>query len=290
MQPFYAAPGRMTTPGRYGALFDGLPSGVGALAEVAQGLIVHEFLTQRYGFELSGERRETVHVRPVEEMLDRIAVEDSRPLTSAREPDARFVGDCRHFTVLTVAMLRAQGTQARARCGFGDYFGSGWFEDHWVCEYWDDDAGRWLLADAQLDGMQQRLFGIGFDTVDVPRDRFAVAGKAWAEYRAGQVDPANYGLSAIKESGDWWIAANLVRDVAALNNMEMLPWDVWGAMPKPGEPIGDDSLALFDRLAALTADPDFPQAQLAEMYEGDDRLRVPGTVFNAARGRSEDIA
>ena len=75
--------------------------------------------------------------------------------------------------------------------------------------------------------------------------------------------------------------------MAALNNMEMLPWDVWGAMPEPGEPISDDSLALFDSLAALTADPDLPRPQLAEVYESDDRLRVPGTVFNAVRTHPE---
>ena len=289
MQAFYATYGRMTSPGRRKALFGGLPSGVGALSEVAQGLIVHEFLTEQYGFKLSDERRATVHVRPVEEMLDRIAAEDGRRLTVARDPDARFVGDCRHFTVLTVAMLRAQGTPARARCGFGGYFGSGMFEDHWVCEYWNEQAGRWVLADAQLDDTQRRLFGIDFDPLDVPRDQFVVAGQAWAQCRSGEADPASFGLSVVKEAGDWWIAANIVRDVAALNNMEMLPWDSWGAMPKPGEPIDDERMALFDRLAALTSDPDFPQPQLTEMYESDDRLRVPGTVFNAVRGRAEDV-
>jgi hypothetical protein len=70
----------MTSPGRHSALFDGLPSGVEAVCQIAQGLIVHEFLTQRYGFKLSDERRATVHVRPVEEMLDRIVAEDSREL------------------------------------------------------------------------------------------------------------------------------------------------------------------------------------------------------------------
>jgi hypothetical protein len=163
------------------------------------------------------------------------------------------------------------------------------FEDHWVCEYWNDEAGRWVLADAQIDDMQRRLFGIDFDPLDVPRDGFVVAGQAWTAYRSGEADPASFGLSAIKESGDWWIAANLVRDVAALNNMEMLPWDVWGAMPEPGEPIGDDAVAVFDRLAALTIDPDFPRPQLTEMYESDDRLRVPPTVFNAARKRAEEV-
>lgn len=288
MHAFYATPGRMTSPGRHTALFDGLPSGVAALSQVAQGLIVHEFLTQRYGFELSDEQRATVHVRPVEQMLDRIAARDSRPLTAAREPDARFVGDCRHYTVLTVAMLRAQGTPARARCGFGGYFGSGMFEDHWVCEYWNAEAGRWMLADAQIDDVQRSLFGVDFDTLDVPRDGFVVAGQAWAQCRAGEADPANFGLSSLKEGGDCWIAGNLVRDVAALNNMEMLPWDAWGLMPKPGEPIDDATAAVLDKLAALTSDPDVPQPELIEIYEKDDRLRVPGTVFNAVRGRPEE--
>ena len=290
MQAFYATYGRLTSPGRHEALFDGLPSGIGALAEIAQGLIVHEFLTQRYGFELSDERRAMVHVRPVEEMLDHIAAEDSSPLTAAREPAARFVGDCRHFTVLTVAMLRAQGTPARARCGFGGYFGSGMFEDHWVCEYWNADAGRWVLADAQLDDMQRRLFGIDFDPLDVPRDQFVVAGQAWAQYREGKADPASFGLSAMKEGGDWWIASNLVRDVAALNNMEMLPWDVWGAMPKPDETIDDERVALFDRLAGLTRNPDFPLSGLTGAYLNDDRLRVPDNVFNGVLKRVDAIA
>jgi hypothetical protein len=290
MRPFYTTPGPLTSPGRHEALFAGLPSGIGALSEVVQGLLVHEFLTQQYGFELSDERRATVHVRPVEQMLDRIVAEDDRPLTCAREPDARFVGDCRHFTVLAVAMLRAQGTPARARCGFGSYFGSGMFDDHWVCEYWNDEADRWVLADAQLDETQRRLFGIDFDPLDIPRDRFVVAGQAWARCRSGEADPASFGLSVVQKGGDWWIAANVVRDVAALNNMEMLPWDGWGAIPKPNEAIGDDDLALFDRLAALTRDPDFPRSQLTEMYEGDERLRVPDTVFNAILERTENIA
>jgi hypothetical protein len=53
--------------------------------------------------------------------------------------------------------------------------------------------------------------------------------------------------------------------------------------------IDDERVALFDRLVALTRDPDFRLSQLTGMYESDDRLRVPGTVFNAVLGRAEDI-
>jgi transposase len=63
MQAFYATHGRMTSPGRHKVLLDGLPSGIRALSKITQGLIVHEFLTQQYGFELPDERRATVHAR-----------------------------------------------------------------------------------------------------------------------------------------------------------------------------------------------------------------------------------
>src|ERR1700733_10804496 len=180
---FYLQPGVMTTPGRYQPLFADLPGGTAALAAVAQGLLIHEFLTEQYGVTLADERRATVHTRPLTDMLERIVAEDSRPLTVAREPAGRLTGDCRHFTVLTVAMLRAQGTPARARCGFGGYFGTGWFEDHWVCEYWHVGHQRWQLLDAQVDGVQLGWFPIDFDLTDVPRDQFLVGGEAWRRIR-----------------------------------------------------------------------------------------------------------
>jgi hypothetical protein len=44
-------------------------------------------------------------------------------------------------------------------------------------------------------------------------------------YRSGTADPAMFGLTMTHEAGDWWIAANLMRDAAALRNIELLPWD-----------------------------------------------------------------
>ena len=125
--------------------------------------------------------------------------------------------------------------------------------------------------------------------MDVPREKFLVAGDAWRLCRDGDADPAKFGLSLLNEAGYWWIAANLVRDVAALNNMEMLPWDVWGAMPAPDEIIGDERYALFDRLAGLTRVPDATFADLTAAYTQDTRLRVPATVYNAVLNRPEPV-
>ena len=286
---YYLDPAVMTAPGDYQPLLADLPHGAAALARVAHGVLIHEHIAGAYGVTLTDKRRASVHVRPVAALLERMMAGDRRPLTVPREPAGRLPGNCRHFTVLTAAMLRAQGTPARARCGFGGYFGTGTFEDHWVCEYWDEAARRWKLADAQIDDVQLGLFEVDFDLMDVPREAFLVAGDAWRLCRDGGADPARFGLSLMGEGGYWWIAANLLRDVAALNNMEMLPWDVWGAMPAPDEAISDEQYALFDRLAGLTCDPDVAFAELRAAYASDARLRVPATVYNAVLNRPEPV-
>jgi len=190
MHEFYTRPGTMTSAGRYAPLLAGLPRDIPGLAAVGHGLLIHEHMAEGYGVTLSDEQRSSVHVRPVEQMLELIMGSDGRPLDVAREPAARLPVNCRHFTVLMVTMLRAQGTPARARCGFGGYFGTGWFEDHWVTEYWDSGQQRWRLIDPQIDDVQQGWFHTEFELTDVPRDQFLVGGEAWRRFRAGEADPA----------------------------------------------------------------------------------------------------
>src|SRR5262249_23063596 len=159
-------------------------------------------------------------------------------------PARRAVGVCRHFTLLLVAILRHKGYAARSRCGFGGYFEKGRYLDHWVGECWNAGEKRWVLVDAQLDDVQRRLVKIEVDPLDVPRDRFLVAGDAWSLCRAEVDDPDAFGIMDMK--GWWFIAGNVVRDIAALNRMEMLPWDVWGDMPQPGSGLSAAQFERFD--------------------------------------------
>jgi hypothetical protein len=284
---YYAAPATMTDAGRYADAFAALAREVGALARTVQGLLLHEHWALAYEQTLSPERRAESQLRQTERMLEHILARDPVPLDTARPVERRLVGVCRHFTVLTVAMLRAKGLPARARCGFGGYFRTGRFEDHWVVEYWNAADGRWRLADTQIDALQSARLKPDFDLLDVPRDRFVIAGDAWSQCRAGKADPSTFGLSFLKEHGLWFIAQNLIRDFAALNNMEMLPWDVWGAMARPDESWPEDRLAFFDQLAALTQRPDACFAELRQRYEGEKQLHVPPAVYNAVLKRLE---
>jgi hypothetical protein len=137
--------------------------------------------------------------------------------------------------------------------------------------------------DAQIDGLQRDELSIDFDPADVPRDRFVVAGDAWRQVRTGSADSSRFGLSSINEAGAWWIAGNLLRDAAALIDVETLPWDVWGAMPGPDDPVDE---ALFDELAGATDGPSMPDVR---RLMRDERLRVPAEVFNVQHHRREKI-
>ena len=189
---FYTQPATMTSLGEQAPLVKALPGDPGVLAAALHGLVIHEHMTGGYGVTLAEADRWTVHVRPAADLLAEIVARDPRPLDQARSPEGRVPGNCRHFTVLEAAMLRAHGTPARARCGFGGYFGTGWFEDHWVTEYWDSGQQRWRLIDAQIDDVQQGWFHTEFDADrraqgPVPGRRGGVAAVPGRRGRPGEV-------------------------------------------------------------------------------------------------------
>ena len=84
---FYTEPGRMTTAGCYTALLKDLPQGFASLATVAHGLLIHEHMAHGYGVKLSDVDRASVHIRPVEQILEQIMARDSRPLDMPRTPE-----------------------------------------------------------------------------------------------------------------------------------------------------------------------------------------------------------
>jgi hypothetical protein len=280
---FYRRPIDFSDPDRHATLFDDLPYGPAASARIVQGLLMHEHIAPAYGVSLTERQHAQAHIRPVSAMLESIVARDPQPLTQPRPASARQVGVCRHFTLLQVAMLRSQGLPARARCGFGAYFETGRFLDHWVTEYWNERESRWVMVDAQMDPVQRELFKLAFDPLDIPRGQFLIAGEAWVLCRTGKADPNMFGI--LDMYGLWFIASNVIRDLAALNNREMLPWDGWGAMVPNDEDI---ALELIDRLAALTRGPDAPLEALQAAYR-DPKVAVPTTVFNHVLNRPESV-
>jgi len=282
---YFVQHGRMTHPGMYASRYADLPSDLPALVQIVQGLIVHVFWAERYGLKLTPERQAEVQLRSMERRLARTFALDSAPLNMARPLDKKIVGNCRDFSLTLASLLQAQGIPARPRCGFGAYFLPDHYEDHWVCEYWDEYQGRWTLVDAQLDEFQCAALGISFDTLNVPRDQFIVGGMAWEMCRNEGVDPYRFGIFDMH--GIDFIKGNLIRDVAALNKMELLPWDCWGLILTQTTSLPPDDLSMLDRLAGLTQAvvPDFDSVR--QLYESDPRLCVGENIQSFVNGKME---
>ncbi|MGB4337814.1 MAG: transglutaminase-like domain-containing protein [Bacillota bacterium] len=273
---YFSVHGRMSDPGEHVALFNDMPHDIEALCRILQGAMIHANWLNRYGVELPGERFAELQLRHVSAMLARIVELDPRPLAEARPMDRRLLGNCRDLSLMLTSILRHQGVPARARCGFGRYFRAGHYEDHWVCEYWNGELQRWVLVDPQLDDVQRQVLGVKFDPTDVPRDQFLTAGEAWRMCRTGLADADRFGIFDMR--GPWFIRGNLVRDVAALNKVELLPWDSWGLAEADDEGLSSADLSLLDRAANLTHG-DVPRWDAVhQLYESDERLRVPAVI------------
>jgi hypothetical protein len=274
---FYARPGVMTDPGKHADLLAGLPGDVGALCKVVQQNLVHVFWAERYGRTLSEAEKGTLNVRPISGKLALMRQAGERPLLAGRALERRQVGNCRDFSLLLTTFLRQQGRPARARCGFGAYFLPEHFEDHWVCEYWNTELGRWVLVDAQLDELQRGALEIGFDPLDVPRDQFVIAGRAWQMCREGRADPKQFGIFDMH--GWWFIWGDVVRDFLSLNKVEILPWDheVGAFSHRLEDPFPDDQaeIAFCDRIAALTLSGEEAFGEVRREYEREARWHAP---------------
>jgi hypothetical protein len=278
-QEYYLTPGPTTDPGKYVDLFNGLPDDIPALCEIVQNNLFHIFWAERYGIKLSDEQQQTVNIRDLSHKLALIYEADPDPLVKTRELSLRQVGNCRDFSLLLTAFLRYKGIPTRARCGFGRYFLPGHFEDHWVCEYWNNQQSRWIMVDAQLDAFQLKSLGIRFNPVDVPHDQFITGGRAWQMCRVGQSQPDQFGIFDMH--GWWFIWGDAVRDFYALNKIEILPWDGgWGYLdhllddPLPGEA----ELQQYDRIASLCANAETSFQEIRSVYLSDPKFRLPSEI------------
>ena len=270
---YYLQHGAMSDPRAYAGCFEALPLSVSGMVEALQGLVVHVFWAQRYGLELSEERKNEVQIRPVHRKLARLLELDARPLSEARPLEQRLVSNCRDFSLLGSAMLRARGCPARARCGFGTYFWPGHYEDHWMIEYWLAGEGRWVSVDAQLDALQCEVLKIEFDPLDMPPGAFVTGGDAWLLCRRGQANPEDFGI--FQWHGWDFVKGNLFRDLLALNKFEVLPWDQWSALDKPYAEMTPEDLQRLDHVAELTLQGNSAFTAVRALYESTPFYHAP---------------
>ena len=95
-----------------GAL-DGLPHDPVGLCRTAQGLVMLPGLAPAFG--VPEERHDERTIRSASAVLRRVLELDPAPLHHPRALHDRVIGTCRHFALLSTALLRHRSIPARAR-------------------------------------------------------------------------------------------------------------------------------------------------------------------------------
>ena len=240
---FYRAPGPMTDlascPDKALA---GLPDTPAGLMAIVRGCVVDPAtLTQIYKLDVPSGREDERQIRPASDMVTRILELVDAPLTTARPPERRFLGTCRNYATLTAALLRRAGIATRVRAGFAGYFVQEVWMDHWIVEYARD--GAWVRVDPELDDMWLAKRSPEMTSEILASSMYLSGSEAWKKCRTREVDPDRFNMG-----GHWGIGeirGSVLYDLAALNQDEMLPWDVWGRMEAAYKGETDAS---YDRL------------------------------------------
>jgi len=229
--------------------FNNFPQDVKSLTEIIRGVGMHP--CHLNGLILPSERINDRYLKTVQEVVKKIKILDDSDLIKNRNDENKIVIICRHFAMLLTSILREQGVPARCRCGFATYFSNGWFEDHWICEYWN--GVRWIRVDPQMDKLitaKKQLNNIDFN--DMPSDIFFIGGVLWKLYREGIISGEFCGFSHEEsERGEWYIRDNMLRDYFSLNKIEYSYQETNYLMDRNYIP-NKEELILLDKIADLT--------------------------------------
>ena len=213
------------------------------------------------------------NLRPAARIIEALLSLAPEPVHIERPPSARVVGTCRHFAVVSCALLRYRGIRSRVRCGFATYFQPGQGLDHWITEYWHEGERRWVRVDSEVIAES-----VVRDPTDLEPGQFLSGGEAWAAFREGTIDASCFGVYGTENWGPAEIRGNAIKDLAALNKAEMLPWDEWGPMPamyRGNAPPGFDEI--LDQIAAASAADNI--AAISDLYAAGE-LTVPTDMMS----------
>lgn len=310
---YYRTPGPITGLGGHKAFTDWLTGDATALYQVAQGLIIHDMWVGSYGIEYNANNEYPQETAWMDDLLAKALELDNRSLAIPRAPEKRVIACCREFATLFCALLRAKGIPARSRCGFATYFGWGPnYEDHWVTEWWE--GSRWVWSDPQLDPLQQSLLQdwtlkngqpsaelrervLGFNPRDLKPGEFMTAGQAWKLCRQGKADPMRFGIGCpIRPEwgidslyGLWFVRGQLMRDFAALNKVETVPylvricrkldWKAWRLVGAADGELTGGELKLLDEVAEMTIDADCRFMDIRNLYDANPAVQVPDVII-----------
>lgn len=265
-------------PGPFADLLTAVPPRPREIGDVDRNLIAH-YRAAADG--LPEATREDIHLRW---LADHLATDQSRhplPLDVVRPLAERVQGCCRDHTLFAVGVLRHHGVPARSRVGFAGYIDPAWHFDHVIPEFHDGE--RWRRFDPEIDPAS----GLLPDPLDMEvgaHAPFQTAAEAYTLMRAGDLDPATYGVApGIPFHGERFVVGEVFYEVAHRYGDETLLWDWWGDIPAVDEPTPAATFELVDEVATLLLAADAgdlaAEALLYRRYSDDPRLH-PGDAVD----------
>ncbi|GAA0893941.1 hypothetical protein GCM10009122_36210 [Fulvivirga kasyanovii] len=262
---FYSEHSLVTDPEGYAEFLDDLPTNVSDLCHAIQGLLIH--FSSPEAPKLSG-MEDTNRFFLVSNLIKAIDELDNSPFDKRREANNRVVCTAREYALLLCCAMRHKNIPARVRSGFASYMGEpGYFSDHWVCEFWNSDNNEWVKADAMLYEQSR-----GELSYKVSPEQFVESGRAWQLSREKKTDENVFGYDV--KRGLAFIRSNMLRDFAALNKVELLPWSVlWGYKSK--QELRQDDFTKLDMLADLIVNNEKSWDQVRQVYLNEAWISGP---------------
>ena len=264
----------VTDPGRFSALLDAIPPDPASIGLAARNVIAHYRAEAAH---LPESSRDDINLRWLSEQLATDQARHGCTLDVDRPLAQRLQGCCRDHSLFGVGVLRQHGIPARSRVGFAGYFMPNWHPDHVIVEYWDVD--RWRRFDPEVDPAWHLLP----DPLDMEAGAdapFQTAAEVYTLMRAGDLDPATYGVAPDSPfAGERFVVGEVFYELAHRYGDETLLWDSWGAMDDPGR---DGLTEMVDGIAGLLIAADggdtAAESALYQRYLVDDGLHPGASV------------
>ncbi len=191
---------------------------------------------------------------------------------------------CREDAILLVSILKAKGIPARARSGFALFVtklnSAG---DHWISEYYDEKQQRWILVDADMyfDGKILKEYGVDFNLLDIPREKFIFGAEAYLKLRNGTYrkkdiyyasNPLTYGIPAA--------IRGLFYDFHSLMNDEIIFLYVPKYICDKNFELTEEEYLELEELATLMLEPDKNFSRLLEIWNTNSKFRIMSDALN----------
>jgi hypothetical protein len=143
----------------------------------------------------------------VKSILKGLVASNPAGIIYIRKPEDRLVLGCPQNAILLASILKYRGIPARVRCGYATYLIPGFHGSHTICEVWNANENRWMLADPST------------DKFDFSEEEFDFSNEAWMQLQKGEIDPNLYGIPG-RYTGAGSIVGKISNDLAMVLGIE----------------------------------------------------------------------